>query len=203
MSKQKPMILTDYNRVADAEVEELIARNRQLEDSYDPYYIPVYSERLRANEIAAADPHVWHERYKLTNITKESVLRSIGADPAPLPVHFASLRVASADGTTNANVSRDMMPFTRWGYRPAIWPSDFEPHGFGQPPGYTVKADGTLHRDDLQLFVVDGRLERARKESLAREVEAREQPAIRQDGGAVITSTTEKYQETVNFNSQE
>lgn len=202
MSK-KPVILTDYNKVALDEVEELIARNRQLEDSYDPYYIPGYTEIMKANEIEAADPHVWHERYGKTNITKESVLKGIGANPRPLPVNFVPLRAAGADGANNANVNRDLMPYSRWGYRPAKWPEDFTQHGFGQPPGYTVRHDGTLHRDDLQLFVVDGRAERARQETLAREARARENPESKNGSGVEFMGTTEQYSETVNFNSEE
>jgi hypothetical protein len=200
---KKPVILTNYDRVAEDEVEELIARNRQLEDSYDPYYIPGYTEIVKANEIANADDHVWHERYSKTDITKAKVLAGIGANPQPLPVNFTPLRVSSADGTSNANVTRDLMPYSRWGYRPAIWPEDFTKHGFGQPPGYTVRQDGTLHRDDLQLFVVDGRAERARQESLAREARARENPESKNGSGVEFTGTTEQYSETVNFNSEE
>lgn len=202
--KSKPVILTDYDRQAMDDVEALIARNRQMEDDFDPYYIPGYTEVLKANEIKAADDFTWMERHRETHLTKEKVLKTIGAEPRTLPVYFKPLRVQSADGAASSTVLSDMRPYAKWGYRPAIWPADFEQHGFGQPPGFVVRPDGTLHRDDLQLFVVDGRAERARLELLAREARERENMAsFKSAEGVQFAGTAEHYSETVNFNPEE
>ena len=194
--KQKPVILNDYRKEFDDEIEELIERNRQLEDDFDPMFIDGWTQVKKANAIAAVDDLLWAEQHRSTGLKKEDVYTTIGARPQPVPLEFQAIRVRAMDGTTNANISRDKAEYDRWKYEPAKWPDHFQPHGYGQPLGYTVHADGTLHRDDLQLFVVDARAARAREASIARRVaELENSPNTEQ--GVEITSTAEKRFETI------
>lgn len=199
----KPVILTDYRKEFDDEVEALIAKNRQMEDDFDPMFIDGYTQALKANEIAAADPLDWANKNKETGITKKKVYNTIGSQPREVPVRFQAIRVIGMNGTHNANVSRDMAEYTRWGYRPAKYPEDFQPHGFGQPLGYTVQSDGTLRRDDLQLFVVDARAEHARLELLARRAAEAENPDVKRerDSGVEFEGSTERRRETVTYDT--
>jgi hypothetical protein len=187
---KKPVILPDYRAESQDEIEALIARNRQLEDSFDPMYIPGYTEIQKANAIAEVDDLVWRETHP--GVSKEDEYRKLGTHPQPLPVHFQAVRVAGMDGTHNANVSRDKAEYDRWGYEPAKYPEHFQPHGFGQPVFYTVQADGTLRREDLQLYVVDARAARARELSIARRTAELENPESKDGDGTNFTGTAEK-----------
>jgi hypothetical protein len=190
MAKQKPVILPDYKADSQDDIEALIARNRQLEDDFDPMYIPGYTEIQKANAIAEVDDLLWRDAHP--GQPKEYYYNQLGKNPQPLPVHFQAVRVAGMDGTHNANVTRDKAEYDRWGYRPAKYPEDFTPHGFGQPVFYVVQADGTLRREDLQLFVVDARAARARELSIARRTAEMENPESKDGEGTSFTGTAEK-----------
>lgn len=199
----KPLILTDYARQTDDEVEALIAKNRQLEDSFDPMFIDGYTQVMQANAIAAADNLDWANKYEKTGITKRSVYETIQAQPHELPLHFTAIRVSGMDGTHNANVSRDMAEYTRWGYEPAKVEVHFTPNGWKPPLGYTVQSDGTLRRDDLQLFVVDARAEKARLELLARRAAEAESPAVKleRQSNVEFEGTSERRRESVTYDT--
>jgi hypothetical protein len=205
MSKKpgKPMILTDYAKENDDDIEALIARNRQLEDDFDPMYIAGYTEVLKANSIKEADSLDWANKYEKTNLTKSKVYDIIGAQPHEIPLRFTAIRVVGMDGTHNANVSRDLAEYTRWGYKPATVQDHFRPHGFTPPLGYTVQTDGTLRRDDLQLFVVDARAEKARLELLARRAQEAEAPSVKleKETRMEFEGTTERRRESVTYDT--
>lgn len=197
------MILTDYRKEMDDDVEALIARNRQLEDDFDPMFIDGYTQVQKANAISGADEIDWAIKYKDTNIKKSDVYNTIGAQPRELPLHFTAIRVTGMDGTHNANVSRDMAEYSRWGYEPAKVDIHFTPHGWKPPLGYTVQSDGTLRRDDLQLFVVDARAEKARLELLARRTAEAENPQVKLDrqSGSEFEGSAERRRESVSYDT--
>jgi hypothetical protein len=107
------------------------------------------------------------------------------------------------DGTHNANVSRDLAEYTRWGYKPAKVDEHFTPYGWTPPLGYTVQTDGTLRRDDLQLFVVDARAEKARLSELARRAQEAEAPNAKfeKETRMEFEGTLERRRESVNYDT--
>ena len=155
MSKGKPVILNDYK--LGQEDEEAFDFSGHFNKTIEPSYIPGYSELVQANDIAATDDHVWYEQHRETKHTKEHFYGVIGSNPKPLPVRFMWLRTQSVGGLHSADVANQLMEYERRKYRTARYPEDFEPHGFGFPPAAHKEADGTIRRDDVTLYVVDGR----------------------------------------------
>lgn len=168
---QKPVILNDVN--LGAEDEESFDFAGHFDRTEDPSYIPGYSEQVQANDIAATDDHIWYQQHLASGEdgrpqdgqTKEDVYKQIGRHPAPLPVEFMWLRTQDAAGLHSAQIAKDLMEYDRRRYRVAVWPNDFEPHGYGFPPAGHKEADGTIRRDDVTLYVVDGRAARAFKKA--------------------------------------
>lgn len=164
MANKKPVILNDYVSQSDEAFEfnaEAFERR-----SIDATFIPGYFETVQANDVAKADDLKFRIQHEKTGITKEKLYGVIGAEPKTLPYVFRFLRVAGIDGTTNSNVQRDLLEYTRRGYRIVNWHLDkeriFEANGWGFPPAARLeKADGSIRLDDTALYVVDGRAERA------------------------------------------
>lgn len=188
----KPAIFANYE--ADP-VQAFDPRGYEIDDAS---WIPGYSEIVRANEIAAADDHVWNTQHYETGITKKQMYQVIGADPRPLPVVFRWLRVVGINGGNSPNADRDRRPFTDRGYRP-VRKEDLEQWGIGFPPTAHVDASGMIRRDDVALFVVDGRREKSfrdwERQQIA-EAEATSQRAGK-DTGVAITSEAERGQEMI------
>jgi hypothetical protein len=175
---QKPVILPEYNLTQ--EDDEVYDFSGYFDEAIDTSYIPGYSDIVKANEIAAVPDHTWYEQYKDTGITKQSVLQKIGVQPQPLPVRFLWLRTQSVGGLPDAEVAKQLMEYTgRRKYRPAIYPGDFEPYGFGFPPAGHKEADGTIRRDDVTLYVVVGRAADAFDKALADYTHKLENPESR------------------------
>lgn len=171
---RKPVILPDYTK--DTEREEALDFDPSIFDQSDPSWIPGYSEIVQANDIEAADDLTFRNQHSSTNITKEYLYSNIiKAHPRKLPVVFRWLRVAGPNGLNSYNADRDRMDYTKRGYRLAKQ-EDLTGNGFGLPPAAHVEADGTIRRDDVALFVVDGRAERAYERWLAQEIAETESP---------------------------
>lgn len=126
----------------------------------DPSRIPGYSEQVQANDIAKADDLIFRSANK--GKTKEDIYREIGASPGPLPVEFQWLRVSGAGGADAPSVLRELDHYVNsQGFRPAHFPDDFEPHGYGRPPSARVAEDGTIRRGpDVALYVRSGEVAR-------------------------------------------
>lgn len=168
MAKGKPVILNDY-RSQSEEAFEFNPEAFMAGQNIDSTYIPGYSEIVKANDIEKADDLQFQVQHQKTGITKQKLYKLVGADPRPLPFVFRWLRATGVDGTVNSNVARDLLEYTRkerGGYRIVNWFDDeeklFKPNGWGFPPAARLdRTDGTIRLDDLALYVVDGRAERA------------------------------------------
>jgi hypothetical protein len=186
---KKPVILHDYTE--DAEREEALQFDPRVFDNADPSYIPGYSEIVQANDIEKANDLVFANQHEGTGITKEYVYTKIlKTHPRKLPVIFRWLRVAAPNGTNSYNADRDRMDYTKRGYRIASV-EDLDRHGFGRPPAAHVEADGTIRRDDVALFVVDGGAERAYERWLAQQIAETENPTTIPDAPNAHEYTSE------------
>jgi len=188
MAKSKPVILGDYD--LHKEDTEAFDFSAYFDKAQDPSYIPGYSEQVQANEIGAVPENVWYEQHKDTGITKESQYKLIGKHPAPLPVEYMWLRTQDVSGLPSASVARGLMEYADRKYRVARWPNDLEPYGFGQPPAGHLEADGTIRRDDVTLYVVDGRAATAFRKAQQEYTQKLENPTGR-DGVEVIENKRE------------
>lgn len=107
--------------------------------SWDPSYVPGYSEARRANEQREAR----------------------GEAMIPIP-RLLWVRVAHTDGRMVSATNEGMLNYLKLGYR-ACGLSDLEAQGWGKPPTATVGPDGLIRRGDLALFIVgEERAERNR-----------------------------------------
>ena len=150
---EKPLLYPDER--ADAEKFDPNLHRGHL----DPSRIPGYSEVVQANDIEKADALLFRDR---NGTTKEDVYRQIGATPRPLPVEFAWLPISGVGGAPSNAQERVADRYkTQEGFRLAIWPDDFEPHGFDFPPLGRHAEDGTIRRGaDTALFVRSGEVAR-------------------------------------------
>jgi len=152
----KPLLFGDKQ----GDTERAAMSNPFLGDALDPGAVPGYSEKVRANDVAAG---------RLTASQREAALKAIGAEPGKLPVRLAWVRAAGLDGNVNGNVLVAASEFQRQGYRPAT-KEDLEAHGYTLPPSAHIAADGTIRREDVALWITDGahaeQLDRWRKEML-------------------------------------
>ena len=125
----------------------------------DPSRIPGYSEIVMANDIAKADDLVFRDA---NGVTKEDMYRKIGATPRPLPVEYAWLPISGvAGGVSRAQERVSDRYRNQEGYRLAVWPDDFEVHGFDFPPLGRLAEDGTIRRgSDTALYVRSGEVAR-------------------------------------------
>lgn len=143
----------------------------------DPSRIPGYSERVQANDVAAADDLMFRNAHRdAKNIsTKEDVYRQIGTSPGKLPVEFAWLRVNGPGGanspTANAEVDSYM---TDQGYIPCT-KDKFDllaaEYGYSfNSAAWRVAEDGTIRRGyDVALFYRRGDVAEMWKKALAEE----------------------------------
>lgn len=164
----------------------------------DTSWIPGYSEIVRANEIAAADDLTWNIQHRETGITKRQMYEVIGAQPRELPVEFRWLRVVGINGGNSPNADKERAAFTKRGYR-TVTRAELERWGLGLPPHAFEDGSGMIRRDDVALFVVDGRRERAFKQWEAAQIAEIEGQSQRtgKDTGVAITSETERGQEEI------
>ena len=125
----------------------------------DPSRIPGYSEVVQANDIEKADALTFRS---LNGRTKEDLYRQIGATPQALPVEFAWLPISGVAGGPSHAQDRVMDRYrNQEGFRLAVWPEDFEPHGYDFPPMGRHAEDGTIRRGaDTALFVRSGEVAR-------------------------------------------
>lgn len=194
MAKQKPVILPDYN--TDTERAAIQTFNEQFFEQMDTSYIPGYTETVKANDIAATDDGTWYEQHKATGLKKEDVYKQIGANPRELPVRFMWLRVMDTNGIEGgAEVTKGLYDYKRRGYRPAV-EADLTGNGFGFPPA-AYKVGEAIRRDDLQLFVVDGRAASAYDRALADYTRNLENPETFAVDGEHVEVTTERRSETL------
>ena len=198
MAKQKPVILSDYK----SDTDDFGFDPSIFGETNDPYYIPGYTEQCKANDVEKADDFRFREQHQSDGITKQKLYDEvIKCQPRALPYVFSWLRVIGIDGTANANVVRDMYEYTKRGYKKVNWHEDqeriFSANGWGMPPGAVIEADGTVRRDDLALFVVDGRAERAWEKWLAEYTASLESSKSENEDGVSNKGSTNKTSEIV------
>lgn len=167
----------------------------------DASWIPGYSEIVRANEIAKADDFVWAVQHEKTGITKKQIYEVIGAQPQELPVEFAWLRVMGLDGGNSANADRERASYTKRGWR-IVTVDDLKNWGLGLPPQAHVSG-GMIRRDDVALFVVDGRRERSFREWEARQLAEAEAETKREGEKTGVPLTGEVERGTFTLNTKD
>lgn len=129
---------------------------------FGPDYIPGYTERVMANDIAKADPLLFREAHRTSKgaKTQEELYREIGAEPGPLPVELTWLRVSSPSGGNSYSADVKMAEATQQhGFRKATV-DDLKLYGFGFPPAAHKEPDGTIRRLDVALYIRHGEVAR-------------------------------------------
>lgn len=137
----------------------------------DPSYIPGYGDTIRANDI---------QNGRLSREEKETLYQQVGAAPGVLPVDFKWVRVSAPGGGQSYSADVDAAEYRRRGYRPCKV-ADFarltELYGYQLPPAARIAEDGSIRREDTELFFVDGDRARAYDAWIAQQNELLEKPA--------------------------
>lgn len=120
-------------------------------ENFDPSYVPGYGEQQKANDIATSQ--------QLTTAQKAAYYQRYGKQPGQMPAELMWVRVSGVNGAHSTNAAITATEYRRKGYRQATV-ADLEKHGWGMPPTAHVEADGSIRREDVALWIVDG--ERAR-----------------------------------------
>ena len=168
----KPFLVPD----ATNDVERASETNPWIRQSHDPSYIPGYSEQVQANDLATGDDLEFRQRHRhLGNDPKAHFYRLIGAEPKPLAVEFAWLRVNDPGGNRSYNADVDLMEYTSDGYIPATVET-LTKYGYGFPPAGHKAPDGTIRRLDTMLYFIDGSKARVLKAERSAEARAADEP---------------------------
>lgn len=177
---RKPMLFgdptPDIQRKAEADA------TRRSEFATDPFYIPGYSELVKANAIGSAVQTFSGQG--IDESEKQDYYKRYGTSPRELPFHFMPVRVRGpgGGGSTQADIEADT--WKNLGYRP-VSAEDFEEGGklaqagFGKPTAMTETADGKFTSWDTELWVVDG--ERHRINEAQKQAEADWQEGLTMD----------------------
>lgn len=115
-------------------------------ENFTPSWVPGYDEHVKANTIEG--------NRHLSRSQKDTLLQQLGAAPKQLTARVAWVRARGVDGGRSYNASIDQSGWRRKGYRPATT-ADLEQHGFQLPPTAHVDVDGTIRREDCDLWIVD------------------------------------------------
>lgn len=122
-----------------------------LFEERDPSYVPGHGEIVMANDIAKGH---------LPEHEKRRYYERFGTGPKALPMDLAWVRVSGVDGNRSYNADISAADWRRKGYRPATL-DDLKKQGWEVPPTAHVEADGTIRREDVALWIVDGDRARA------------------------------------------
>lgn len=137
----------------ETETDRDFMADMRISEEFDPSYIPGYSEIAKANDLAASNA---------ADSVKRHYYKQIGAAPRELPYQMAWVRVRGVDGERSPNADVGASEWRRRGYRPLpaaeLQPggSLYEHFGWRMPPAAHVSADGTICREDTQLWAIDG-----------------------------------------------
>lgn len=157
MAKQKPLLFGDTEAAVEAQAQYAFEREET------PDYIPGYTEQIQANAVNDARG----SSGMATTARKEHYFKQFGVAPKELPVKLTWVRALGLDGAVNSNVRVQQSEYRKRGYRPAT-EEDLKTHGYGLPPTAEVAADGSIRRNDVALWVVDGEQAKAYDRFVAR-----------------------------------
>lgn len=129
-----------------SDTETFHESNAYAWEHMSPGWVPGYDEHIKANAIAA-NPH-------LSRARKEQMLADLGAAPKQLSARVAWVRTRGVDGSRSYNASIDQSAWRRKGYRPASL-DDLTAAGFSIPDTAHLEADGSVRREDCDLWIVD------------------------------------------------
>lgn len=169
------------------------------EESFDPSYIPGYSEKVRANDIARADELFFRQQHsgaKPGARKQEDWYRKIGAEPGELPVEFKGIRVEGPNGGPSHTANwQSAYAMEYEGFRP-VTRTELEAMGYGMPPAWREDEAGYIRRYDLQLMVRDGKVARRHEaDNIRRAKEAENAPLDSfSDGGYVAPAWREEME---------
>jgi hypothetical protein len=154
---KKPLM---FGEQLDEQEKAALSDPRLRAGDHDPFYIPGYSEQLKARDLAKGDPRI------LPDHIKRKYYQRFGTGPVELRHEFTWVRVASPSGTQSYNADVDATEYYRRGYRPVEVADAAEftaKYGYDFPPAATV-VEGKIRQLDLALFVIDGEQARRNRE---------------------------------------
>jgi hypothetical protein len=188
----KPIIFSDTRGDAEKFDPRLHAGN------LDPSRVPGYSEIVKANDIARADPLIFREK---TGMTQEEAYAKIGAKPQELAVELAWLRISGPGGAESHSAARELdRAVYQEGFR-LCSKEDLEGHGYGFPPAARPAEDGTIRRGpDTALYIRSGEVARKWEQYLAEEtarLEGAAMPHTLTEGDYASETFEETQRETV------
>lgn len=161
----------------------------------DPGRIEGYSEIIKANDLAKADPLTFRER---NGFSLEEAYRRVGASPRELDVEFAWLPASSPTGGTLSQAAAQQLDHyqNREGFRLATM-EDIDERGFQLPLTAHEAPDGTIRRgSDVALYVRSGEVARMWESYRAEE-------AARMEGAAIPETFTKGEHEAPTFVTEE
>lgn len=127
----------------------------RVRERLGPDYIPGYSERVMANDLATSDV--------LTSDVKEKYYRrDFGVGPGIIPVEFKWVRVSGPTGEDSYSATQDMYEYVKRGYiavevdNEKAFVDKFHYAGVtGFPPAAQLGVDGLVRHRDSALYYVD------------------------------------------------
>ena len=126
-----------------------------LYEERDSTYIPGYTEEQMAADV---------KNGKLSREEKEKLYEQIGKEPIDSPVSFKWVRTTAPGGGPSHRADIDASEFLRQGYR-RVTVAEFDKmaaqYGYGRPPAARIAEDGSICREDTQLWVSNGDQARA------------------------------------------
>ena len=155
---EKPLLFAELDKV-----DGLIPR--RIREKLGSDYIPGYSEKVMANDLATS-------KIITQDVKDKYNRRDFGTGPSTLPFEFKWVRVTGQKGEMSHSADEDAYQYTKQGYRPVKVESEADFHdqfGFGFPPAGRIGEDGMIRHRDVALFYVDrqtaDRLEAERMEA--------------------------------------
>lgn len=126
-----------------------------LYEERDSTYIPGYTEEQMANDV---------KNGRLSKEEKEKLYEQIGKRPIDSPVSFKWVRTTAPGGGPSHRADIEASEFLRQGYR-RVTKAEFDKfsaeYGYALPPAGRIAEDGSICREDTQLWVSSGDQARA------------------------------------------